>query len=113
MMNELPRYVVSDHLDRADWQNSHIVSGDVAAEIERLKRQPGKDIALFAGAGVAQSFARLGLIDEYRIIVNPALLGAGTPLFDGGFAKTNLVLREVRQFGSGALVLNYQPDGKA
>jgi dihydrofolate reductase len=109
LMNELPKYVVSDHLDRAEWQNSQIIGGDVAAEINELKRQPGKDIALFAGAGVANSFARLGLIDEYRIILNPVLLGAGTPLFNGGYGRANLDLREIRRFGSGALVLTYRP----
>jgi dihydrofolate reductase len=109
LMNELPKYVVSDHLDRAEWQNSQIIGGDVAAEINELKRQPGKDIALFAGAGVANSFARLGLIDEYRIILNPVLLGAGTPLFNGGYGRANLELRDIRRFGSGALVLTYRP----
>jgi dihydrofolate reductase len=113
LMNELPKYVVSDHLDRTEWQNSHILSGDVAAEIGELKRQSGKDIALFAGASVAQSFARLGLIDEYRIILNPAFLGAGTLLFNGGYRKTELELRETKQFGSGALVLTYRPDEAA
>jgi dihydrofolate reductase len=113
LMNELPKYVVSDHLDRTEWQNSHIVSGNVGAQIRELKRQPGNDIALFAGAGVAASFARLGMIDEYRIILNPALLGSGTPLFNGGFEKTNLQLRDTRQFGSGALVLTYRHDGTA
>jgi dihydrofolate reductase len=113
LMNELPKYVVSHHLERTEWENSHIVSGDVAAEIGELKRQPGKDIALFAGAGVGTSFARLGLIDEYRIILNPVLLEAGTPLFNGGYEKTNLRLRETRPFGSGALVLTYGFDENA
>ena len=107
LMNELPKYVVSDSIDHAEWQNSHIVSGDVEGEIRALKARAGNDIALFAGAGIASSFVRLGLIDEYRIIVNPILLGAGTRLFNGGHEKTKLRLLGTRQFGSGALVLSY------
>jgi dihydrofolate reductase len=109
LMNELPKYVVSESLDRTEWHNSHIIGGDLAAEIGELKRQPGKDIALFAGASVAASFAQLGLIDEYRIILNPALLGAGTLLFNGGYQKTALELRATQRFRSGALVLTYRP----
>jgi dihydrofolate reductase len=113
LMNELPKYVVSNRLERADWQNSHIISGDVQHEISGLKRRASRDIALFAGASVASSLARLGLIDEYRIILNPILLGAGTPLFNGGHDRIDLRLRETRQFGSGALVLIYEVDKMA
>jgi dihydrofolate reductase len=109
LMHELPKYVVSSSLEQVDWHNSHLLRGDVAAEIGKLKKQPGKDIALFAGAGVANTFMRLGLIDEYRLIVDPALLGGGTPLFQGGYPRTNLALRDVRRFESGAAVLYYEP----
>jgi dihydrofolate reductase len=86
-MDELPKYVVSDQLERTNWNNSHIIGGDVAAAIRALKNQPGRDIALFAGAGAASSFMRLGLIDEYRIILNPVLLGGGTSLFAAGTTR--------------------------
>jgi dihydrofolate reductase len=110
LMNELPKYVVTNSLERTEWQNSYIISGDVGHEIKGLKEGASRDIALFAGAGVASSLARLGLIDEYRIILNPILLGAGTPLFIGGHDKTNLRLRETRRFSSGALVITYEVD---
>ena len=108
LMHDLPKYVVSDRLGRTDWSNSHIVGGDVAAAITALKQQPGGDIALFAGAVVATSFVQLGLIDEYRLIVNPVLLGAGTRLFDGEYEKSELRLIETRRFASGAVVLFYE-----
>jgi dihydrofolate reductase len=111
LMNELPKYVVSNSLERTEWQNSRIVRGDVARAIRALKAQADKDIALFAGARVASSFTRLGLIDEYRIIVNPILLGAGTRLFEGGHEETRLELLETRRFGS-ALVLSYAIAGQ-
>jgi dihydrofolate reductase len=110
LMNELPKFVVSNQLERVTWQNSHIIRGDVAAEINRLKQQPGRDIALFAGAQTASTFTQLGLIDEYRFILNPVLLGAGKPLFTDGYAKTNLSLRKTRPFASGAVVLIYEPE---
>jgi dihydrofolate reductase len=109
LMHELPKYVVSDRIGNTDWHNSHIVRGDAAAAITALKQQPGADIALFAGAGVATSFTQLGLIDEYRLIVNPVLLGAGTRLFGGGYERSDLRLTETRRFASGALVLFYEP----
>ena len=111
MMNALPKYVVSNTLKTTEWNNSHIISGDVKAEITKLKQQPGKDIALFAGANVATSFTKLGLVDEFRIIVNPVLLGDGTPLFQGGYDKLGLELVETRKFQAGAMLLTYRPKG--
>lgn len=110
MMNSLPKYVMSNGSYTSDWQNSHTVGGDIAAQIKRLKAQPGKDIALFAGARAAQTFMKLDLIDEYRIIVSPALLGSGTPLFSHGRRKVKLKLLDARTFSSGAIVLRYRPD---
>lgn len=62
--------MISNGSYQTEWQNSHVISGDVAGEIRKLKDQPSKDIALFAGAGVAQSFMELNLLDEYRLVLN-------------------------------------------
>jgi dihydrofolate reductase len=113
MMNTLPKYVISRESYQTEWQNSHIISGDVAGEIRNLKDEPGKDIALFAGAGVARSFMQLDLLDEYRLILNPVVLGRGTPLFRNGNDKRNLELLETLRFSSGAMVLTYKPEGRA
>ncbi len=109
MMNSKRKIAISNTLKSTDWANSTIIGGDVAAEIEALKKTPGKDIALFAGANVANSFMRLGLIDEYRVIVNPIFLGGGTPLFEGGCARTELEVLEVRRFNAGGVLLRYRP----
>jgi len=109
MMNRKQKIAISNSLKTTGWENSTIVGGDVAGKIGALKQTPGKDIALFAGADLANSFMKLGLIDEYRVIVNPILLGGGTPLFQGGYARTRLHLLEARRFGSGAMLLRYQP----
>jgi dihydrofolate reductase len=110
LMNELPKFVVSNRLERTSWHNSHLIKGDVAAQIDGLKQQPGRDIALFAGAHTASTFTQLRLIDEYRLILNPVLLGAGTRLFQDGWGRTNLRMRETRPFRSGAILLHYEPD---
>lgn len=109
LMNELPKYVVSQTLTGSDWHNSHVVSGDVRAEIQRLKTRPGKGLALFAGAATASSFIRLGLVDELRLLVNPLLQGGGTRLFDGTDEPRQLDLTSTRTFAGGAVVLTYVP----
>lgn len=107
LMNELPKYAVSQTLTGSTWRNSHVLSGDVPAAIERLKAGPGKDLALFAGAAAARSFVRHGLVDELRLIVNPLLQGGGTRLFDGEDEPRQLTLTSARPFASGAVVLTY------
>ena len=109
MMNEKQKIVFSKTLKKTEWNNSRIVGDDLAGEIARLTKEPGKHIALFAGAGIANAFMRLGLIDEYRLIVSPVLLGAGTPLFQGGYDRSILNLMEARTFKSGAMLLSYRP----
>lgn len=79
-MNSLPKVVFSRTLTKVEW-NSRLASGDVADEVKRLKQQPGKDLALFGSATLASTLMRLGLIDEYRLLVSPVVLGSGTPMF--------------------------------
>src|SRR5436190_19601685 len=108
-MHELPKYVLSRTLERTEWHNSHILGDDPAAAIARLKAQDGRDLALFAGGKAATTAVRLGVIDEFRIVVNPALLGGGTRLFHGPYPRRELRLTHTRQFASGALILTYVP----
>lgn len=109
LMNALPKYVISSTLQTTHWDNSHIISEDVPEQIEQLKNQPGKDIALFAGARLTASLMEHDLIDEYRLVINPVLLGSGTPLFNDGHEEADLTLLDVKRFNSGALVLRYAP----
>jgi dihydrofolate reductase len=74
-----------------------------------MKQQPGRDIALFGSADLASTFMRLGLIDEYRILVNPIVLGGGNPMFKNVKDRTTVKLQKTETFGSGVVVLNYQP----
>lgn len=108
-MNELPKIVFSRTLEKVEWKNSRLAKVDVAEEVARLKRQPGKDIALFGSADLASTFMRLGLIDEYRILVNPIVLGDGRPMFKNIKDRTALKLLNTQTLGSGVVILNYQP----
>jgi dihydrofolate reductase len=108
LMNELPKYVVSRTLEGSDWKNTHVTTVE---EIVELKSQPGKDLALFAGATIATEFTKAGFVDEFRLIVNPLLQGGGTRLFTGTYKPAELSLTDVRRFASGALVLTYVPAG--
>jgi dihydrofolate reductase len=109
MMNELPKIVFSRTLKKLDWKNSRLATADVAEEIGRLKRQPGKDIALFGSADLASTLMRLGLIDEYRFFVNPVVLGSGNPTFKNLREKLALKLLKATPFRSGNVLLYYQP----
>ncbi|MFI6901762.1 dihydrofolate reductase family protein [Nonomuraea sp. NPDC050394] len=107
-MHELPKYVLSRTFEDSAWHNSHGLGDDPAAAIARLKREGGRDLALFAGAGAAVAAIELGVLDELRIVVNPVLLGGGTRLFDGAYPRAELRLTHTRQFTSGAMLLTYE-----
>ncbi len=111
-MNSISKFVFSKTLDGADWNNTRLVKDDAAREVARLKEQPGKDLAIFGSAGLTASLANEGLIDEYRIMVNPVVLGKGRSLFEGVQHKIELKLMMTRAFGNGNVLLYYQADGK-
>jgi dihydrofolate reductase len=109
LMNSLPKVVFSKTLDKAEWNNSKLVKENVTEEVLKLKQQPGKDIAIFGSSDLAVTLAEHGLIDEYRLIVNPVFLGGGTPLLNGIKEKLNLKLFNTRIFKSGNVLLYYAP----
>ena len=110
LMNSLPKIVFSRTLDQAEWNNSRLVKENVAEEVLKLKAQSGKDIAIFGSSDLAVTLAESGLIDEYRIIVNPVFLGNGTSLLKGIKDKLNLKLLNARIFKSGNVLLYYAPE---
>jgi dihydrofolate reductase len=111
-MNSIPKIVVSTTLDRAEWDNTRLVKEDAAAEIGALRLQPGPDWYIFGSANLAAGLTRKGLIDEYRVMVNPVILGSGVPLFAGSHTPLHLKLVNSRAFRSGNVLLYYQPDKK-
>jgi dihydrofolate reductase len=102
----LPKIVVSRTLETVEG-NARLVKDGIAEEVATLKRQPGKDLAV-GGAGLASSFTKLGLIDEYWLFVSPVVLGGGTPYFPALDERINLELVETRTFGSRVVCLRYR-----
>jgi dihydrofolate reductase len=93
-----------------EWNNSTLIEGDLAVEVTRLKEQDGKDILVFGSGDLVNALMRHDLIDEYRLMVFPVVVGSGKRLFGEGDTKT-LKLVETKTFDSGAVVLTYEPAG--
>ena len=110
-MNNLPKFVVSTTLDRAEWKNSTIIKRNVAEEVLTLKQQPGQDILVAGSVSLVQTLMQNGLIDEYRLLTFPIVLGSGKRLFAQG-SKASLKLVEAKSFGSGVVLLRYWPEMK-
>ena len=108
LMNGLPKLVFSTSLQSTEW-NARLVTTDIVGEITRLKQEPGKDLVLLGGAGLANSFMKLGLVDHYRILVTPTLLGGGKRLFDEGHERRTLELLSAEKVDTGSVILNYRP----
>jgi dihydrofolate reductase len=108
-MNEIPKVVFSRTLKRAEWADSRIARGDLADEIAELKREPGKDMIAWGGARFAQSLTRLGLVDEYRLVLQPVALGDGLPLFKDLTAPLRLELVDAQTYNTGAALHVYRP----
>ena len=82
---------------------------NIEDEIKKMKIQPGKDMALLGSGNIMSEFAKRGLLDEYRIMVNPIILGVGTPLFKGIKERIKLKLVKTRTFRNGNVLLSYEP----
>lgn len=108
-MNGIEKFVFSRTLQSADWNNTTLVSGDAVAEVERLRQLEGGAIFIFGSANFAATLTARGLVDEYRLGINPVLLGKGTPLFQGILERMKLRLTHVRPLKSGVVILHYQP----
>lgn len=110
LMNATPKIVVSRTMTDPAWTPASVIGGtDLAAEVSALKAQPGRDLALFAGATVMSTLAGLGLVDEYRLMVYPVALGEGQALFRAGEGRRDLELVDTRTFRSGVVLLRYRP----
>jgi class 3 adenylate cyclase/dihydrofolate reductase len=107
-MNSLPKYVVTKTLKDPDWANSHVLDGDPAEEVRKLKEQDGGDILVFGSADLLDSLLEHDLIDELRLEVYPVVLGSGKRLFRDRRATKHLRLRETRTFASGVVLLTYE-----
>ena len=109
-MNTMPKYVVSSTLKTAEWTGSRLIGGDVVGEIRKLKAQPGKDLLLSGSGQLFNSLMQADVIDLYRFMLHPVVLGNGRRLFTETVKRT-LELTETKRFSSGIVILEYR--GKA
>lgn len=110
-MNSLPKIVFSRTLKNAGWNNTRLVPEIDPGEIRRMKQQPGRNMVIYGSGTLVSALARQGLIDEYRLIVNPVVIGAGKSLFTGITDRLNLRLLDTEALGSGNVLLRYQSAG--
>jgi dihydrofolate reductase len=111
-MNSMTKYVVSSTLERVEWTGSKLVKGDVAAEVRKLKSKPGKDLLLSGSAQLFNALMRENLIDLYRFMLHPIVLGKGKRLVTDGVDQTVLDLAETKRFSAGIVILEYGPATK-
>lgn len=107
LMNRLSKIVFSRTLESVDWNNTRLIRENASQELINMKMQPGKDLAIFGSAILISSL--MDVIDEHRVMVNPVLLGSGSPLFKNTGKRLKLRLVEERPFQSGNVLLTYQP----
>lgn len=108
LMNSVRKVVFSRTLERAEWNNTRLVSRNAADEVAAMKERGKGDLLVFGSGELSASLAERGLFDEYRLAVAPVVLGAGKQLFGRGHSQ-RLALLETRPLKSGGVILRYRP----
>jgi dihydrofolate reductase len=107
-MNTLPKFVASTTLDTGEW-NATIIKGDLAAQVAKLKHEPGQDLLIYGSGDVVDELTRHGLIDEYRLMIHPVIVGSGKRLSHGVTTTTPLQLVGTITTATGVVVATYTP----
>jgi len=108
-MNSMPKYVVSSTLEKVEWSGSRLIKGNVPEEIKELKKQPGGDLLLSGSGQLFNGMMRENLIDIYRFMLHPVVLGKGMRLFEDGVEQRKLKVADSKRFATGIIVLEYEP----
>jgi dihydrofolate reductase len=108
-LNNTPKFVVSSKLKKADWNNSTIIKDKVVKEITKLKQQPGNEIQIGGSATLVQSLMKANLIDEFRFLVHPVIMGRGKAFFKDGMRTKGLELVDTKALALGVMSLTYKP----
>jgi dihydrofolate reductase len=108
-MNGMPKFVISSTLDRAEWTGTSVIKGDAAAEVRKLKQESGNDLLLSGSAQLFNALMEANLIDRYRFMVHPVILGEGKRLFTGGVERKALRLTSSETLSTGIVILEYEP----
>jgi dihydrofolate reductase len=109
-LNAVPKYVVSTTLESVAWHNSTLIKDDVAGSIAKLKAQPGNELQVHGSGKLAATLLANDLVDEYRLWINPVVLGSGQRLFTDA-KPLGLRLTDVTTTGSGVIIASYRPTG--
>jgi dihydrofolate reductase len=110
-INNMPKFVVSTTLPSVEWQNSTLITGDVAQQLNRLKQQPGKNISVTGSATLVRWLLGEGLLDQLRLLLYPLVVGTGRRLFEDGGDEVGLRLVDSKPFSTGVVSLTYEPAG--
>jgi len=110
--NSMPKYVVSSTLDEPEWNNSTMLKGDVAQEVGKLRQEQDGDIVVHGSARLVQTLIEHDLVDEFRLMVYPVVLGGGKRLFGETSDKKPLRLVDSKVVGDGVAILIYEPAGE-
>lgn len=108
-MNAMKKIVFSRTLKEAAWKNTTLLKGDLAAEVRKLKNEPGPGMAILGSGSIVAQLALEKAIDEYQLMVDPVALGRGRSLFEGIQEKLTLKLTKTRTFKNGKVLLCYEP----
>ena len=108
-MMEIPKVVFTKTLNKSEWVNTEIATGDLTDEISKLKRQEGKDIIVYGGASFDSSLIKAGLIDEFHLFVNPAAIGKGMTIFKDLNEMQKFTLVKSIAFDCGIVLVHYAP----
>jgi dihydrofolate reductase len=111
-LNRLPKYVVSRTLDKVEWHNSTLIRGDVPKQVAELKRRHEREILIQGSSELLQTLLANDLVDEYRLLIFPVVLGSGKRLFGSGAVPSALTLVDTRATSTGVVVNTYRPAGK-
>ncbi|MGI8563425.1 MAG: dihydrofolate reductase family protein [Candidatus Dormibacter sp.] len=112
-MNSMPKYVVSATAEKLEWQGSQLLRGHLAEEVRKLKAEPGQDILLSGSAQLFNALGQENLIDLYRLMLHPIVLGEGQRLFAADVDRRALELTHTRTFRSGIVILEYRPASRS
>jgi dihydrofolate reductase len=111
-LNRLPKYVVSRTLAKAEWHSSTLIRGDIAKQVAELKQRHGREILIQGSSELLQTLLANDLVDEYRLLLFPVVLGSGKRLFGSGTVPSALTLLDTRATSTGVVVNTYRPAGK-
>ena len=108
-MNSAPKIVFSKTLDKASWNNTKVIKGNIASEIRSMKKVPGEGMVIFGSGSIISQLASEDLIDEYQFVLTPVVLGKGRKMFEGIKKRLQLKLTKTRSFRNGKVFICYEP----